>query len=90
MDSKIAGEFAPDQVQLSAGPTLKLEFNMVGRNTAPNEALEAEWERINPETIKLLNEQEDLTRFEQVKIKPDRTPSLDSLKEIIDDMEIAN
>ena len=90
MDSKIAGEFAPDQVQLSAGPVLRLEFNMVGRNTAPNEALEAEWERINPETVKLLHEQEDLTRFEQVKIKPDRTPSLDSLKEIIDDMEIAN
>ena len=63
---------------------------MVGRNTAPNEALEAEWERINPETIKLLNEQEDLTRFEEAKVRPDRTPSLDSLKDIIEDMEIAN
>jgi hypothetical protein len=98
MDSKIAGEFAAEQVQLSAGPTLRLEFNMVGRNTAPNAALEAEWERINPEkqegqwdtALAIINEQEDLTRFEEAKIKPDRTPSLDSLADIIDDMEIAN
>jgi len=89
-DAKLAREFQNEEDNEHKGPILRLEFNMVGRNTAPNEALEAEWERINPETVKLLNEQEDLTRFEQAKIKPDRTPSLDSLKEIIDDMEFAN
>ena len=88
MDSKIAGEFAPEQHQVSAGPTLKLEFNMVGRNTKPNAALEAEWERINPETKQLpappKGQQDDFTPYLEAEVRPHKIKQLDELRPIID------
>ena len=89
MDSKIAGEFAPEQMQVNTGHTLKLEFNMVGRNTAMTPALEAEWERINPETKRLTEppsgQQDDFQQYMEAEIRPHKIVSLDSLKQIIDE-----
>ena len=89
LDAKLAGDFAPEQVQLSAGPTLKLEFNMVGRNSKPNAALEAEWERIDPDRKRLPappeGQQSDFSQYIEAEIRPEKVVTLDSLKEIIDD-----
>jgi hypothetical protein len=89
LDAKLAGDFAPEQVQLSAGPTLKLEFNMVGRNSKPNAALEAEWERIDPDRKRLPappeGQQSDFTQYVDAEIRPEKVVTLDSLKEIIDE-----
>ena len=89
LDARLAGDFAPEQVQVSAGPTLKLEFNMVGRNSKPNAALEAEWERIDPERKQLPappeGQQDDFTQYIEADIRPNKVVSLDSLKEIIDE-----
>lgn len=90
LDAKLAGEFAPEQLQVSNGPTLKLEFNMVGRNTRPTPALEAEWHRMQdgPEVKELPDapegQQEDFSVYEQAEIRPHKVTSLDSLKPIID------
>jgi len=89
LDARLAGDFAPEQLQVSAGPTLKLEFNMVGRNSKPNAALEAEWERIDPERKQLPappdGQQDDFSQYLEAEIRPEKVVSLDSLKEIIDD-----
>lgn len=90
LDAKLAGEFAPEQLQVSNGPTLKLEFNMVGRNTRPTPALEAEWERMQdgPEVKELPDapegQQEDFSVYEQAEVRPHKVTSLDSLRPIID------
>jgi hypothetical protein len=90
LDAKLAGEFAPEQLQVSNGPTLKLEFNMVGRNTRPTPALEAEWERMQdgPEVKELpdapAGQQEDFSVYEQAEVRPHKVTSLDSLRPIID------
>ena len=88
LDARLAGDFAPEQLQVSAGPTLKLEFNMVGRNSKPNAALEAEWERIDPERKQLPappdGQQDDFSQYLEADIRPEKVVSLDSLKEIID------
>jgi hypothetical protein len=93
-EARLSGAMAPDQMQVSAGPTLKLEFNIVGRNTAMTPALEAEWERINPETKRLpeppSGQQDDFQQYMEAEIRPDKIVSLDNLKEAIDDMEFTD
>jgi len=88
-EARLSGAMAPDQMQVSAGPTLKLEFNIVGRNTAMTPALEAEWERINPETKRLpeppSGQQDDFQQYMEAEIRPEKVVSLESLKEIIDE-----
>jgi hypothetical protein len=91
LDAKLAGDFAPDQVQISQGPTLKLEWKMVGRNTNLSPTMEAEWREMTekPEVRALPEpppEQEDLSRYAEVEIPKDHV-NLDSLKILIDDEE---
>lgn len=91
LDAKLAGDFAPDQVQISQGPTLKLEWKMVGRNTNLSPAMEAEWKELvaenNEPEVRALpeppQEQEDLSHYADIEIPKDHV-NLDSLKEIID------
>jgi hypothetical protein len=89
LDARLAGDFAPEQHQVNVGPTLKLEFNMVGRNSKPNAALEAEWERIDPERKQLPEppegQQDDFSQYIDADIRPNQVVTLDSLKEIIDE-----
>jgi hypothetical protein len=94
LDAKLAGDFAPEQLQVSQGPTLKLEWKMVGRNTALSPAMEAEWQELVAESkepeVKALPEpppeQEDLSRYAEIEIPRDAV-SLDSLKVLIDEEE---
>jgi hypothetical protein len=95
LDAKLAGEFAPEQMQIHTGPTLKLDFHMVGRNTNLSPAMEAEWKQLVAESqpeVKALPEppegqQEDFTQYQEADIRPAKVVSLDSLKEVIDNME---
>jgi hypothetical protein len=92
LDARINGEFAPEQLQVSNTPTLKLEFNMVGRNTRLSPAMEAEWRALNDEPeVKALPEppsgqQTDYSEYNDIKIKQNKLVSLDSLKTLIDDV----
>jgi hypothetical protein len=90
-DARLAGEFAPEQLTIDSGPTLKLEFNMIGRNTKLTPAMEAEWQELNreePVPVALPDtppgQQNDFTQYAEADIRPDRMVSLDSLKPIID------
>jgi hypothetical protein len=89
LDAKLAGDFAPEQMQIATGPTLKLDFNMVGRNTRPTPALEEEWRRLNEPEVRDVTEEpheeasDDLSFYENVKVRP-ANESLDDLKPIID------
>jgi hypothetical protein len=62
---------------------------MVGRNSKPNAALEAEWESIDPERKQLSSppdgQQDDFSQYIEADIRPNKVVSLDSLKEIIDE-----
>jgi len=91
LDAKIAGEFAPEQMQISQGPTLKLEWNMVGRNTGMSPAMEAEWKELVEESkeVKSLPEApdgqlEDFSQYLDAEIRPHKITTLDSLRPIID------
>lgn len=92
LDARINGEFAPEQLQVSNTPTLKLQFNMVGRNTRLSPAMEAEWRALNEEPeVKALPEppsgqQTDFSEYNDIQIKPKKLVSLDSLKTLIDDV----
>jgi len=89
LDARLAGEFAPEQMQIATGPTLKLDFNMVGRNTRPTPALEEEWRRLNETEVRDVTDDpeeaghDDLSFYENVKVRPTAS-SLDDLKPIID------
>jgi hypothetical protein len=89
LDAKLAGDFAPEQMQISTGPSLKLEFNMVGRNTRPTPALEEEWRRLNEPEVRDVTQEpheeasDDLSFYENAKVRP-ANESLDDLKPIID------
>jgi len=89
LDAKIAGEFAPEQMHITTGPTLKLNFNMVGRNTRPTPALEEEWRRLNEPEVRDVTEEphqeatDDLSFYENARVKPE-SASLDDLKPVID------
>ena len=49
-DAKVAGEFAPEKMEV-AGPTLKLTFDILGRNTALTPELEAKYIDITTEAV---------------------------------------
>lgn len=91
LDAKMAGEFAPDQLQIqSQGPTLKLDFQVLGRNTRLSPAMEAEWQEMKrmPE-VKALPEapagqQEDFSEYLEAEVRPHKITTLDSIKPIID------
>jgi hypothetical protein len=89
LDARLAGDFAPEQMQIATGPTLKLDFNMVGRNTRPTPALEEEWRRLNEPEVRDVTEEphedasDDLSFYENAKVRPSNE-SLDDLKPIID------
>jgi len=89
LDARLAGDFAPEQMQIATGPTLKLDFNMVGRNTRPTPALEEEWRRLNEPEVRDVTEEpheeasDDLSFYENAKVRP-ANESLDDLKPIID------
>lgn len=91
LDAKMAGEFAPEQMQISQGPTLKLDWNMLGRNTSLSPAMEAEWKELVEESkeVKSLPEapkgqQDDFSQYLEAEIRPHKIASLDSLRPIID------
>ena len=69
LDAKLAGEFAPEQVVLEAGPSLKLEFDVLSRDRPLTRVLEAELV--------------DLGEYQQVEIRRD-TPQLADLAKPID------
>jgi hypothetical protein len=70
MDAQIAGEFAPEQVQLEVGPTLKLDFGTIQRDKALPPTLEAELV--------------DLSTYESAQIDR-KGPQLADLKGVIDE-----
>ena len=91
MDAKIGGEFAPDQLQIqSQGPTLKLDFQVLGRNTRLSPAMEAEWKQMKagPEVRELpeapAGQQEDFSEYLEAEVRPHKIKTLDSMKPIID------
>lgn len=75
-DAKIAGEMAGDNVlNINSGPTLKLDFHVLGRNTSMTPALEAEWqELIDPKPRELPetppDQEDDFTLYEQMEPRP--------------------
>lgn len=91
LDAKMGGEFAPDQLQIQTqGPTLKLDFQVLGRNTRLSPAMEAEWQQMKrmPE-VKALPEapagqQEDFSEYLEAEVRPHKITTLDSIKPIID------
>jgi hypothetical protein len=91
LDAKMGGEFAPDQLQIQTqGPTLKLDFQVLGRNTRLSPAMEAEWQEMKrmPE-VKALPEapagqQEDFSEYLEAEVRPHKITTLDSIKPIID------
>jgi hypothetical protein len=92
MDAKIGGEFAPDQLQIqNQGPTLKLDFQVLGRNTRLSPAMEAEWKEMKaagPEVRALpeapAGQQEDFSEYLEAEVRPHKITTLDSIKPIID------
>jgi len=90
-DAKLGGEYAPEQHIVTTGPTLKLEFNMVGRNTNLTPELEEEWKRLNaPPEVRTYNEpvtiEAEFERYQDMEIDQD-PPSLKAVTEIIDELE---
>lgn len=90
-DAKLGGEYAPEQHIVTTGPTLKLEFHGVGRNTNMTPALEEEWQLLNaPPEVRTYNEpvtiDTDVEKYELIEIDSDEAPSLKTLTEIIDEV----
>jgi len=90
-DAKLGGEYAPEQHIVTTGPTLKLEFHGVGRNTNMTPALEEEWKRLNaPPEVRTYNEpvtiEAEVEKYELMEVGSDETPSLKTLTEIIDEV----
>lgn len=89
-DAKLGGEYAPEQHIVTTGPTLKLEFNMVGRNTNLTPELEEEWKRLNAPEVRTYNEpvtiEAEIERYQDMEIDED-PPSLKAVTEIIDELE---
>jgi len=87
-DAKLGGEYAPEQHIVTTGPTLKLEFNMVGRNTNLTPELEEEWKRLNAPEVRTYNEpvtiEAEFERYQDMEIDQD-PPSLKAVTEIIDE-----
>jgi len=90
-DAKLGGEYAPEQHVITTGPTLKLEFNMVGRNTNMTPALEEEWKMLNaPPEVRTYNDamtiDAEVEKYELIEVGSDNPPSLKTLTEIIDEV----
>jgi len=88
-DAKLGGEYAPEQHIVTTGPTLKLEFHGVGRNTNMTPALEEEWKRLNaPPEVRTYNEpvtiEAEFERYQDMEIDED-PPSMKEVTEIIDE-----
>ena len=92
-DAKIAGEFAPEKMEVSGGPTLRLVFDSFGRNTKLPKALEEGIIDITPEEIidgepaaVELDEMpeampDDYSKYENVELNPKDDVSLEALLE---------
>ena len=92
-DAKIAGEFAPEKMEVSGGPTLRLVFDSFGRNTKLPKALEEGIIDITPEEVidaepaaVELDEMpeampDDYSKYENVELDPKDDISLESLLE---------
>jgi len=90
-DAKLGGEYAPEQHILTTGPTLRLEFHGVGRNTNMTPALEEEWKRLNePPEVRTYQEpvtiEAEIQKYEFMEVGSDNPPSLKTLTEIIDEV----
>ena len=90
-DAKLGGEYAPEQHIVTTGPTLKLEFHGVGRNTNMTPALEEEWQLLNaPPEVRTYNEpvtiETEVEKYELIEMDSDEAPSLKTLTEIIDEV----
>jgi hypothetical protein len=90
-DAKLGGEYAPEQHVITTGPTLKLEFNMVGRNTNMTPALEEEWKMLNaPPEVRTYNDavtiDAEVEKYEFIEVGSKNPPSLKTLSEIIDEV----
>lgn len=89
-DAKMAGEFAPEKREINVGPTLKLSFDILGRNTALPAELEAELVPIVPEpdpvALPAIPDEmpADYSKYEEVKIDPERSVNLEDLLEVED------
>ena len=86
-DAKLGGEYAPEQHIHTTGPTLKLDFRMVGRNTMTPDLAE-EWRRLTAPEVKNITPPETIEaqveRYELMEISK-QTPSLKSIEGIIDE-----
>jgi hypothetical protein len=80
LDAKIAGELAPERLQIDAGPTLRLEFDTLDRSRKLPPTLEAEFVALS---------EADLARYQQVKVTPD-APSLADAGGLLDEQDPGN
>jgi len=88
-DAKLGGEYAPEQHIHTTGPTLKLDFHMVGRNTMTPD-LQEEWKRLNSPEVKNITPPETMEaqveKYEHMDVDGDQSVSLKELTEIIDEV----
>jgi hypothetical protein len=90
LDARLAGELGGDTtINMHAGPTLKLDFHVLGRNTSMTPELEAEWQELNkPQTRELPEpppeQEDDFSLYEQADINPNKSMTLDQAAQIID------
>ena len=85
-DAKIAGEIAPDRQEITVGPTLKLSFDILSRNTALPKHMEGEVidvERVEPDPVALpeppAEMPQDFAKYEDIKLNPETDVSLEEL-----------
>lgn len=80
LDARLAGEFAPERLQIDAGPTLRLEFDTLDRSRKLPPTLEAELVQLS---------EADLARYASIKASPD-APSLQEAGSLLDEQAPGN